>query len=92
MPLRVWIGEKRARYRRFREQHNPSLLSGQPDQTSYLYSVGNQAADRLSHAMHSLVTSKEFQKLSQRLEKLAAEKKAREASSASPPPDSNPTE
>jgi hypothetical protein len=45
-------------HRQFLEAHNPSVLCGQPDQTSYLY-----LADMQEHAMYSLVNSKEHQKL-----------------------------
>jgi hypothetical protein len=50
-------------HRRFLEENNPTVLSGQDDPTSYLYSVGSQAAERLGHFMAKYANSPEVQKL-----------------------------
>lgn len=50
-------------HKRFLEEHNPAVLRGQYDQTSYLSSVGHQAAERYALLMMSHNNSKEVQAL-----------------------------
>ena len=52
-----------AEHKWFLQENNPSVLSGQSDPTSYLYSVGSQAARRLEHLMALYSNSPEVQKL-----------------------------
>jgi hypothetical protein len=51
-------------HERFLKEENPSALPSQPsDRTSYLSSVGSQAADRLRFLMSQYRRSPEFKKL-----------------------------
>ena len=52
-----------AEHRRFLEEHNPSVLRGQSDPTSYLSSVGRSAAVTLEHLMSQHLRDPELQKL-----------------------------
>jgi len=50
-------------HKRFLEDNNPDVLRQQSDPTSYLSSVGNQAAERWEHLMSQYNRSPEVQKL-----------------------------
>lgn len=50
-------------HRKWLENNNPEFLRQQSDQTSYLYSVGSEAAERWEHLMSQFSHSPEVQKL-----------------------------
>jgi hypothetical protein len=52
-----------AEHKRFLEEHNPAVLRGQSDPTSYLSSVGLTAADMLEQIMVQHLHDPELQKL-----------------------------
>jgi Transposon-encoded protein TnpV len=53
-PLAAKFG---AEHKRFLEEHNPAVLRGLSDSTSYLSSVGETAADRCEHLMFQYMQS-----------------------------------
>jgi hypothetical protein len=66
-------------HERFLEEHNPSVLRGQSDRTSYLSSVGQQAADQVRFLVSQYRRTPEFKNLPHHRQVLALQSRRHEA-------------